>query len=154
MSRSRRILYLFAMVTATLSALGPAVARSAPKPSTSGGCQLSSAKGEIEHVIHIIFDNVHLLRDSPNVPSDLEQMPNLLNFIRGEGTLLTNHHTVLISHTANGILTNLTGVYSDRHGQAVANSYRYFKADGSTAPSSSLKYWTDIVDDTRVPHAT
>jgi hypothetical protein len=38
-------------------------------------------------------------------------MPNLLNFIRSNGTLLTNDHTVLISHTANGILTNLTGVY-------------------------------------------
>ena len=36
-------------------------------------------------------------------------MPNLLNFIRGNGTLMTNDHTVLISHTANGILTNLTG---------------------------------------------
>src|SRR5215467_11268098 len=80
--------------------------------------------------------------------SDLEQMPNLLNFIRDNGTLHTNHHTVLISHTANGILTDLTGVYSDRHGQSVANSYRYFKSDGSTASSSSFKYWTDIVDDT------
>ena len=54
-------------------------------------------------------------------------MPHLLNFIRGNGTLLTNDHTVLISHTANGILTNLTGMYSDRHGQAVSNSYRYFR---------------------------
>ena len=53
------------------------------------------------------------------------------NFIRGNGTLLTNDHTVLISHTANGILTNLTGMYSDRHGQAVSNSYRYFTADGT-----------------------
>jgi hypothetical protein len=80
-------------------------------------------------------------------------MPNLLNFIRSNGTLLTNDHTVLISHTANGILTNLTGVYPDRHGQAVANSYRYFKADGSTALSSSFKYWTDLVDDTGNPPA-
>jgi hypothetical protein len=101
----------------------------------------------------LIFDNVHLLRDNPNVPSDLEQMPNLLNFIRDNGTLLTNDHTVLISHTANGILTNLTGVYSDRHGQAVSNSYRYFKADGSTASSSSFKYWTDLVDDIGSPPA-
>src|SRR5262245_48896389 len=75
-------------------------------------------------------------------------MPNLLNFIRDNGTLLTNDHTVLISHTANGILTDLMGVYPDRHGQAVANSYRYFKNDGSggTASSSSFKYWTDTVD--------
>jgi hypothetical protein len=101
----------------------------------------------------LIFDNVHFLRDNPNVPSDLEQMPNLLNFIRDNGTLLTNDHTVLISHTANGILTNLTGVYSDRHGQAVSNSYRYFKADGSTASSSSFKYWTDLVDDIGSPAA-
>ena len=110
-------------------------------------CHLSSARGDIQHVIYIIFDNTHLLRDNPNVPSDLEQMPHLLNFIRGNGTLLTNDHTVLISHTANGILTSLTGMYSDRHGQAVSNSYRYFRADGSTASSSSFKYWTDLVDD-------
>jgi hypothetical protein len=109
---------------------------------------LNSSQGNIKHVIYLIFDNVHFRRDNPNVPSDLEQMPNLLNFIRDNGTLHTNHHTVLISHTANGILTDLTGVYSDRHGQSVANSYRYFKSDGSTASSSSFKYWTDIVDDT------
>jgi hypothetical protein len=113
----------------------------------ASSCHLSSARGDIQHVIYIIFDNTHLLRDNPNVPSDLEQMPHLLNFIRGSGTLLTNDHTVLISHTANGILTSLTGMYSDRHGQAVSNSYRYFRADGSTASSSSFKYWTDLVDD-------
>jgi hypothetical protein len=87
------------------------------------------------------------------VPSDLEQMPNLLNFIRSKGTLFTNNHTVLISHTANGILTNLTGMYSDRHGQAISNSYRYFKSDGTTLFSSSFKYWTDLVDDTGTPPA-
>jgi hypothetical protein len=38
-------------------------------------------------------------------------------------------------------------MYSDRHGQAVSNSYRYFRADGTTASSSSFKYWTDLVDD-------
>src|SRR5499427_4648244 len=117
----------------------------------ASGCQLHSAKGDIQHVIFLIFDNVHFLRDNPNVPSDLEQMPNLLHFIRSNGTLLTNNHTVLISHTANGILTNLTGMYSDRHGQSVANSYRYFKADGTTASSSSFKYWTDLVDDVGTP---
>jgi hypothetical protein len=85
------------------------------------------------------------------VPSDVEQMPNLLNFIRSNGTMMTNDHTVLISHTANGILTNLTGMYSDRHGQAVSNSYRYFRADGSTASSSSFKYWTDLTDDVNTP---
>jgi len=35
----------------------------------------------IKHVVYIQFDNVHFRRDNPNVPSDLEQMPNLLNFL-------------------------------------------------------------------------
>ena len=74
-------------------------------------------------------------------------MTNLRNFIRNKGTLLTNDHTILISHTAGGILTNLTGVYPDRHGQSVSNAYGYFKADGTSAFSSSFKYWTDLVDD-------
>ncbi len=120
---------------------------SSPRTLAASNCQLKSPNGKIKHVIFIIFDNVHFLRDNPNVPSDVEQMPHLLNFIRGNGTMMTNDHTVLISHTANGILTNLTGMYSDRHGQAVSNSFRYFRADGSTASSSSFKYWTDLTDD-------
>src|SRR4051812_15787131 len=122
----------------------PAAALAAPPGPTTCGL-----RHNVKHVVYLIFDNVHFLRDNPNVPSDLEQMPHLLNFIRGNGTLLTNDHTVLISHTGNGILTSLTGVYSDRHGQAVANSYRYFRNDGSglTNSSSSFKYWTDLTDD-------
>jgi hypothetical protein len=108
-------------------------------------CQLT--KNKIKHVIYIQFDNTHLMRDNPNVPSDLEQMPNLLNFIRQNGALDPNHHTVLISHTANGILTSLTGVYSDRHGMPVANSYVAFRPDGSTVFPSSFFYWTDLVSD-------
>jgi len=110
-------------------------------------CQFNSAQGKIQHVIYIQFDNTHLMRDNPNVPSDLEQMPHLLNFIRSKGALDPNHHTVLISHTANGILTSLTGVYSDRHGIPVANSYVIFRPDGSTAFRSSFFYWTDLVSD-------
>lgn len=98
-------------------------------------------------MIYIQFDNVHLRRDNPNVPSDLEQMPHLLNFITQNGTLDANHHTVLISHTANGILTALTGVYSDRHGIPVANSYVLFRPNGTTAFPSSFFYWTDLVSD-------
>ena len=87
------------------------------------GCQLQSAHGNIKHVIYVQFDNTHFLRDNPNVPSDLEQMPHLLELHDAtNGTLLTNDHTVLISHTAGGILSSLTGVYPDRHGQIVSNS--------------------------------
>src|SRR6185295_9133263 len=110
------------------------------------GCQLQSAKGAIKHVIYVQFDNTHFLRDNPNVPSDLEQMPNLLNFVRDNGTLDTNDHTVLISHTGGGILSSLTGLYPDRHGQAVSNSYGYFRPDGSVGFSSTFKYWTDNTD--------
>src|SRR6185295_871832 len=118
-----RLLNLLLCFTA-IPILGPDVSLAAQKgKNPSSACQLKSARGNIQHVISLIFDNVHFLRDNPNVPSDLEQMPNLLNFIRSNGTLLTNNHTVLISHTANGILTNLTGMYSDRHGQSVSNSY-------------------------------
>jgi hypothetical protein len=56
--------------------------------------------GAIKRVIQIQFDNTHLTRDNPNVPSDLEQMPHLLNFLKGNGTVLNKHYTVLISHTA------------------------------------------------------
>src|SRR5436309_12426948 len=106
------------------------------------GCQLASAGDHIKHVIYIQFDNTHFRRDNPNVPSDLEQMPHLLNFIRGNGTLLTNDHTVLISHTATGILTSLTGVYPDRMGQPVSNSFRYFTPAGTSRTAVSFAYWT------------
>src|SRR5499427_1458235 len=90
-------------------------------------CNFNSAGGKIQHLIYVQFDNTHLRRDNPNVPSDLEQMPNLLNFLQSQGNLNPNHHAVLISHTANDILTSLTGVYSDRHGIPVANSYVVFR---------------------------
>jgi hypothetical protein len=130
---------LIAVVAAIASAAGVGV-RGADASTT--GCQLNSAKGNIKHVIYIQFDNTHFRRDNPNVPSDLEQMPHLLNFIRGNGRLLTNDHTALISHTATGILTSLTGVYPDRMGQPVSNSFRYFKTDGTTRTGVSFAYWT------------
>jgi hypothetical protein len=77
-------------------------------------------------------------------------MPNLLNFLTGNGTLLSNHHTPLISHTADDILTSLTGVYPDRHGQAVANSFGFFTPTGDGF-ASSFAYWTDLVNATLDP---
>jgi hypothetical protein len=112
----------------------------------SGPCKLGNG---IKRVIQIQFDNVHLRRDNPNVPSDLEQMPNLLNFLLGNGTVSGNHHTPLISHTANDIVTTLTGVYPDRHGIPVANSYRVFNSNNHPSSShTSFIYWTatDAID--------
>jgi hypothetical protein len=110
-------------------------------------CTLNSAKGKIKHIIYVQFDNTHFVRDNPNVPSDLEQMPHLLSFLESQGTVLTNHHTPLISHTATDILTSLTGVYGDRHGVPVANSFRYFNPDGTSNLGVSFAYWTDPLFD-------
>ncbi|TME48522.1 MAG: hypothetical protein E6I56_01105 [Chloroflexi bacterium] len=110
-------------------------------------CVLASPSGAVSHVIYVQFDNTHFTRDNPKVPSDLEQMPNLLNFIKDNGVLLSNHHTPLISHTATDILTSLTGVYGDRHGVPVSNSFRYFNPDGTTNPGVSFAYWTSPLFD-------
>ncbi|MEO8953697.1 MAG: hypothetical protein ABI396_01430 [Ktedonobacteraceae bacterium] len=115
--------------------------------SGGGSCQIKSAQGNIKHVIYIQFDNTHFTRDNSNVPSDLEQMPNLLNFIKGNGTLLSNHHTPLIAHTATDILTSITGVYPDRHGVPVSNSFRYFNPDGTSNLGVSFAYWNSPIFD-------
>src|ERR1700731_1082489 len=118
--------------------------------SSSSQCTLPSGHGDIKHVIYIQFDNVHFTRDNPNVPSDLEQMPHLLNFFANNGTFSSNHHTPLISHTADDILTSLTGVYGERHGQPVSNSFNYFNPAASDGLGStfttSFTYWTDLVN--------
>src|SRR5262245_66065569 len=131
MRRRRRSCALCAFVIACLVAAGIAAAQVRPNgvggtrvaAAPTSGCQLNSARGNIKHVIYIQFDNTHFNRDNKNVPSDLEQMPHLLNFIRGNGSLMTDDHTVLISHTATGILSSLTGVYPDRMGQPISNSF-------------------------------
>lgn len=114
-----------------------------PFAAASGQCHLGSAGDNIQHVIYLQFDNVHLTRDNPNVPSDLEQMPNLYNFLKGKGTLLNKHYTVLISHTAGGITSSLTGLYPDRMGTTLSNSYDYYNTStGIPTYTSAFKYWT------------
>jgi len=138
----RRVLALLSVV-GTLGLTGPAQAGTT--------CVLDSARGGIQRVIYIQFDNTHFRRDNPNVPSDLEQIPSLLNFIRGKGTLLTNDHTVIIAHTASGILSSLTGVYGDRMGVPVSNSFRYFNPNGTSNTGVSFAYWTDAIFDPANP---
>jgi hypothetical protein len=128
-----------AAVPAT-QASAPTTAAKSSNPATSG-CQLGNG---VQHVINIVFDNTHFSRDNPNVPSDLEQMPALLNFLRGQGTLLTNEHTPLIAHTATDILTSLTGVYGDNMGVPISNSFRYYRTNAAktTSLGVSFAYWT------------
>src|SRR5215469_15273388 len=128
--------------------------RVAAAPAAAAGCLLNSPRGKVSHVVTIIFDNTHFKRDplrdgSTPVPSDLEQMPHLLNFIKNNGVLLSNHHTPLIAHTSDDIITILTGVYPARHGVATAaNSYLEFSgANGTTQSQSGFTYWTDLSRD-------
>src|SRR5580704_10430305 len=119
----------------------------APTASTAASTTCALGNG-VSHVVEITFDNVHFFRDNPNVPSDLELMPHLLNFIEQNGTMLSNNHTPLIAHTAVDSLTNYTGLYGDRQGMGISNSYQAYNADGTTDPAGSFAYWTDPVFDT------
>ena len=110
---------------------------------SASACTLGNG---IKHVVYLQFDNTHFVRDNANVPSDLEQMPNLFNFMKTNGVVLSNDHTQLISHTANGLITSMTGVYPDRTGAAaISNSFNYFNATNRNAAnfSSSFVYWPD-----------
>jgi hypothetical protein len=166
-ARASRYRQALAVGTAVLLALSPmAPAGAAPRGAATklaaaapaatspvGGCQLNSPRGKVRHLVTIIFDNTHFMRDpardgSTLVPSDLEQMPHLLNFIKNNGVLLSNHHTPLIAHTSDDIITILTGVYPEHHGLATAaNSYLEYKADGTTQSQSGFTYWTDLSKD-------
>jgi len=133
-------------VLAASAAPGSAATRTEAVHVTPGAaCHLGNG---IKHVVQITWDNVHFFRDNPNVPSDLQMMPNYLHFIENNGTLLPNNHTPLIAHTADDILTTLTGLYGDRQGMPVSNDYQAYNKDGSTDPAGSFAYWTDPVFDT------
>jgi hypothetical protein len=131
---------LVAVQVAGASGHGASAAKPAAK---SNSCQLANGT---KHVVYLQFDNTHFRRDDPNVESDLEQMPHLLDFLRSNGTLFTNDHTILISHTAGGITSSLTGLYPDRMGQTVTNSYDFFQNGTPNFHGSSFQYWTSPVN--------
>jgi hypothetical protein len=131
-----------AFVAATALAVGLI-----PPVHAAPSCPLSQPNSSIKHIVFLQFDNTHLKRDNPNVPSDLEQMPALYNFLTTKGTLGSNSHTQLISHTAAGIISTLTGVYPDRTGTGVTNSFNYFAGSGTPPFISAFGYWTNIIPD-------
>jgi hypothetical protein len=133
------------MAASATAGLASAARPASARVLSTGSCHLGNG---ITHVVQIGFDNVHYFRDNPNVPSDLQMMPNLLNFFTSNGTFLSNNHTPLIAHTANDLLTTATGLYGDRQGMPISNGYRAFNTDGSTDPAGSFAYWTDPVFDT------
>jgi hypothetical protein len=179
-------------------AVGPSQLMATP----GGGCQLANG---VKQVFYIGFDNFHLRRDNSNsvandgdennntdtnIPSDLEQVPALYNFLRGTsdagtttdsanwadgrnttytnttpypgGTLLTNEHTPLISHTSVDFTSEYTSVYGDRNGIATSqnseaaytNALVVNGSGGVAAPvgySSGFAYWTDPVNTSFIP---
>jgi len=133
--------------TSTAAAAAQTTARTTATSASAADASCHLGNG-VKHVVTLVFDNVHYFRDNPNVPSDLEQIPNLLSFFTSNGTFLSNNHTPLIAHTADNILTTLTGLYGDRHGMPISNSYQAYNADGTTDPAGSFAYWTDPVFDT------
>src|SRR5439155_116526 len=101
----RRLIRL-ASVAALLAMQGlvPSTAAAHTTATVTQNCSLDNG---IQHVISITFDNTHLFRDRAGVPSDLEQMPNLLNFMTGNGTLTDNNHITLA-----GAMTRVFGKQS------------------------------------------
>ncbi|HZQ84027.1 MAG TPA: hypothetical protein VFA83_04275 [Acidimicrobiales bacterium] len=161
-------------------AVGPSNATFEAAP----GCNLGPS---VQHVVYVGFDNFHMRRDNSNtvanngddnrntdtaIPSDLEQVPALYNFLRGTanagstnnttysdstafsgGTILGNHHTPLISHTSVDFTSAYSAVYGDRNGVATSqNSLAAYNGNlYSTSPAvaavsgggSGFGFWTD-----------
>ena len=144
----KRLIKLFVVAAVAMgwqvAAPAATLAHEQPSKSAESTCELGNG---VQHVINVVFDNTHFVRDNPNVPSDLQQMPALLNFITGQGSLLTNEHTPLIAHTATDILTALTGNYGDNMGVPISNSYRYYLPNGNTSTGVSFAYWTAPIFD-------
>ena len=144
---TRRLLVVMGIAVGLVAVALPAAAQSTASAASQTSCNLNPSGNGVQHVVYLTFDNVHFSRDNPNVPSDLEQMPHLLNFLAGNGALDTNHHTPLIAHTGTDILSQLTGLYGDHMGQPISNSYRYSTPSGTSNPAVTFAYWTDGVFD-------
>ena len=145
-------------VTGSAALVGALLAAASATPGLASASRPAAANGQaaantchlangVKHVVQIGFDNVHFFRDNPNVPSDLEMVPNLLHFLEANGTFLSNSHTPLIAHTGDDLLTTATGLYGDRHGDGIANGYQAYNADGTTDPATVFTYWNDAIDD-------
>ncbi|QQE77670.1 alkaline phosphatase family protein [Alicyclobacillus sp. SO9] len=84
---------------------------------------------KIKHVVYIIMDNVH--------QSDIQQMPDVMKFLH-QGTLFTNDHTVLDSHTQDGMLSDMSGKYPSKTGVI---DQGFFERTKSGLKYSSFAYW-------------
>src|SRR5260370_10330484 len=88
-----------------------------------------------------MFSNTHFPCDNHNAPRDLQQLPYLLNYLAGHGTLVSHEHTPLIAHTADDSVTLESGLYGSGQGVPIANEYNYYKPDGTTDTAGSFAHW-------------
>jgi hypothetical protein len=123
----------------TITALPIAVVGSSPA-SAAPSCTLANG---VQHVVEITFDNVHILPRQPERPVGPRAHAAPQGLHREQRAMLSNNHTPLIAHTAEDSLAIYTGLYGDRHGMPISNSYRTYNADGTTNGAGSFVYWTD-----------
>ena len=64
---------------AAAAASAKPLASAASHDSAGNGCHLGNG---VKHVVELGFDNVHFFRDNPNVPSDLQMMPEPAELLR------------------------------------------------------------------------
>jgi hypothetical protein len=105
-------------------------------------CALHARGGEVTHVVQLLFENVHLRRDDQDIPSDLEQMPHLREFLAGRGTIGTSHAGSPLAEKATDVLSILTGLHGDRTGIPFGDGFGYFRSDGSIGFAGVSAYWT------------
>jgi hypothetical protein len=101
----------------------------------------SVSQEKIKHVVYIIMDNVH--------QSDIEQMPAVMKFLH-QGTVFTNDHTILDSHTQDGMLSDMTGKYPSHTGVI---DQGFYERTATGFAYSSFRYWTNADADGQ-PHVT
>ena len=104
-------------------------------------------------MIYLQFDNTHYTRDNPNVPSDLQQMPNLLNFITGNG-----HADQPRAHAADRAHRRRHRDVGDRPvrqrpGHADRERLPLLHPGGVTDDAGSFAYWTDPIVDYTTPNS-
>lgn len=90
----------------------------------------ANGHAKIQHVVYIIMDNVH--------QTDIEQMPAVVKFMH-QGTFFTNDHTILDSHTQDGMLSDMTGKYPSQTGVI---DQGFFENTASGFKYSGFGYWT------------
>ncbi|WAH37156.1 alkaline phosphatase family protein [Alicyclobacillus dauci] len=142
-SRSMRLPLIASFGTASLLATGLSLQPTVFAKSTSSNDPAATASSKannhnpVKHVVYIIMDNVHY--------SDIQQMPHVVKFLH-QGTVLQNDHTILDSHTQDGMLSDMTGKYPSQTGVIDQGYYENGQYAG-------FGYWTNPDPDGK-PHVT